>query len=53
LSYYLFSVGYDCLQSTKTGRYLEGDLPVAVVDVVATSPVIYYVHTDHLGRPAA
>jgi hypothetical protein len=27
------------------------DLPMAVVDAVATSPVIYYVHTDHLGRP--
>jgi hypothetical protein len=25
--------------------------PVAGVDAVATSPVIYYVHTDHLGRP--
>jgi len=24
LSYYLFSVGYDCLQPTKTGRYLDG-----------------------------
>jgi len=24
--------------------------PVAGVDAVATSPVIYYVHTDHLGR---
>jgi hypothetical protein len=29
------------------------DLPVAVVDAVATSPVIYYVHTDHLFRPVA
>jgi uncharacterized protein RhaS with RHS repeats len=29
------------------------DLPVAVVDQVATSPVIYYVHTDHLFRPVA
>ena len=29
------------------------DLPVAVVDQVNTAtPVIYYVHTDHLGRPA-
>jgi hypothetical protein len=25
--------------------------PVAVVDAVATSSVIYYVHTDRLGRP--
>jgi hypothetical protein len=37
----------------KRGVIWMGDLPVAVVDVVATSPVIYYVHTDHLGRPAA
>jgi RHS repeat-associated protein len=29
------------------------DLPVAVVDAVATSPVIYYVHTDHLFRSVA
>jgi RHS repeat-associated protein len=30
-----------------------GDIPLAVVDKVATgSPVIYYVHSDHLGRPA-
>jgi uncharacterized protein RhaS with RHS repeats len=29
------------------------DLPVAVVDQVAASPVIYYVHTDHLFRPVA
>jgi RHS repeat-associated protein len=29
------------------------DLPVAVVDAVATAPVIYYVHTDHLFRPVA
>jgi len=29
------------------------DLPVAVVDKVNTgSPVLYYVHSDHLGRPA-
>nr|WP_275938812.1 RHS repeat-associated core domain-containing protein [Methylocystis parvus] len=29
------------------------DLPIAVVDKVDTAtPVIYYVHTDHLGRPA-
>ncbi|QGM47158.1 hypothetical protein [Methylocystis heyeri] len=29
------------------------DLPVAVVDGVNTgSPKLYYVHTDHLGRPA-
>jgi RHS repeat-associated protein len=29
------------------------DLPVAIVDNVNTaSPTIYYVHTDHLGRPA-
>jgi RHS repeat-associated protein len=29
------------------------DIPLAVVDKVATgSPVIYYVHSDHLGRPA-
>jgi len=29
------------------------DLPVAIVDKADTaSPVIYYVHTDHLGRPA-
>jgi RHS repeat-associated protein len=29
------------------------DLPVAVVDGVnAASPTLYYVHTDHLGRPA-
>jgi len=29
------------------------DLPVAIIDGVNTaSPVIYYVHTDHLGRPA-
>jgi RHS repeat-associated protein len=30
-----------------------GDIPLAVVDKVATgSPVIYYVHADHIGRPA-
>jgi RHS repeat-associated protein len=30
-----------------------GDIPLAVVDKVATgAPVIYYVHADHLGRPA-
>ncbi|MGH6839230.1 MAG: RHS repeat-associated core domain-containing protein [Methylocella sp.] len=29
------------------------DLPVAVVDQVATAPVIYYVHTDHVQRPVA
>ncbi len=29
------------------------DLPVAVVDGVNTSaPTLYFVHTDHLGRPA-
>lgn len=29
------------------------DIPVAVVDNVNTaSPTLYYVHTDHLGRPA-
>jgi RHS repeat-associated protein len=28
------------------------DMPVAVVDNVATTPVIYYVQTDHLMRPA-
>jgi hypothetical protein len=29
------------------------DLPIAVVDGVNTAtPVLYYVHTDHLGRPA-
>ncbi len=28
------------------------DLPVAVVDNVNASPTLYYVHTDHLGRPA-
>jgi uncharacterized protein RhaS with RHS repeats len=29
------------------------DLPVAVVDKADTaSPTLYYVHTDHLGRPA-
>ena len=29
------------------------DLPVAVVDNVNTaSPTVYYVHSDHLGRPA-
>ena len=27
------------------------DLPLAVVDDVATSPVLLMVHTDHLGRP--
>jgi hypothetical protein len=37
----------------KRGVIWMGDLPAAVVDVVATSPVIYYVHTDNLGRPAA
>ena len=30
-----------------------GDLPVAVVDDVDTTPVIYFVHTDHLYRPVA
>jgi len=30
-----------------------GDLPVAAVDGVNTAtPTLYYVHTDHLGRPA-
>jgi RHS repeat-associated protein len=30
-----------------------GDMPVAVIDAVNTpSPVTYYVHTDHLMRPA-
>jgi hypothetical protein len=33
----------------RDGRLVN--LPMAVVDAVATSPVIYYVHTDHLGRP--
>ncbi|MEA2760714.1 MAG: hypothetical protein QOH65_3739, partial [Methylobacteriaceae bacterium] len=28
-----------------------GDTPLAVVDNVATSPAIFYVHTDHLMRP--
>ncbi len=28
------------------------DMPVAVVDNVATTPMIYYVQTDHLMRPA-
>ncbi len=28
------------------------DLPIAVVDNVNTSPVTYYILTDHLGRPA-
>ncbi|WP_119392177.1 RHS repeat-associated core domain-containing protein [Taklimakanibacter lacteus] len=29
------------------------DMPVAVVSDVATSPVTYFVHVDHLKRPAA
>lgn len=29
-----------------------GDMPVAVVDNVNTTPTIYYVQTDHLMRPA-
>src|SRR5439155_13798915 len=29
------------------------DMPVAVVSDVATTPVIYFVHTDHLKRPIA
>ena len=28
-----------------------GDMPVAVVDKVNTTPVVYHVHTDHLMRP--
>jgi RHS repeat-associated protein len=27
------------------------DLPVAMVDNTGASPTIYYIHTDHLGRP--
>jgi RHS repeat-associated protein len=39
--------------ATRREYIWVGDLPVAVVDGVNTaSPVLYYVHTDHLGRPA-
>jgi hypothetical protein len=37
----------------KSGR-AGVDLPVAVVDnVITATPVLYYVHADHLGRPIA
>ncbi len=38
----------------KIGAATGVDLPVAVVDNVNTAtPVLYYVHADHLGRPIA
>lgn len=38
---------------TKREYIWLDDLPVAVVDGVNTAtPTVYYVHTDHLGRPA-
>lgn len=49
---------YIIAETDTTGATLReyiwiDDLPVAVVDRVNTgSPVLYYVHTDHLGRPA-
>jgi RHS repeat-associated protein len=45
-------------ETTTTGQTLReyiwlNDLPVAVVDNVNTaSPALYYVHSDHLSRPA-
>lgn len=31
--------------------YAGTDLPLATVDGVATTPVLYHVHTDHISRP--
>jgi RHS repeat-associated protein len=43
----------DAAGVTRREYIWVNDLPVAVVDGVnAASPTLYYVHTDHLGRPA-
>lgn len=43
----------DASGATQREYIWLNDIPVAVVDNVASgSPVIYFVHTDHLGRPA-
>ena len=41
----------DAAGATQREYIWLGDLPVAVVDNVAAAPVMYAVHTDHLGRP--
>jgi RHS repeat-associated protein len=43
----------DTTGTTQREYVWLNDLPVAVVDHVNTAaPTLYYVHTDHLGRPA-
>ena len=41
----------DAAGATQRDYIWLGDLPVMVVDNVAGAPVMYAVHTDHLGRP--
>ncbi len=56
---YIHDINNHIIAETNTaGQTLReyiwlNDLPVAVVDNVNTaSPTVYYVHSDHLGRPA-
>jgi RHS repeat-associated protein len=42
---------YDASGTVEKEYIWLDDLPVAVVDSTGSSPVTYYIHTDHLGRP--
>jgi RHS repeat-associated protein len=42
----------DVTGATQREYIWLGDIPVAVVDGVASNPTLYYVHSDHLARPA-
>jgi RHS repeat-associated protein len=48
--------GHVVVETSATGVSLReyiwlDDMPVGIIDNVNTSPVLYYVHTDHLNRP--
>jgi RHS repeat-associated protein len=54
--YVLDRMGHLLSEDTSSGTAIReyiwlDDMPVAQIDATGMSPVIYYVHTDHLGRP--
>lgn len=59
MTLYIHDIDDHIITETNTaGRTLReyiwlNDIPIAVVDNVETAtPTLYYVHSDHLGRPA-
>jgi hypothetical protein len=48
----LFNVGASRTTGNPIREYIwMGDMPAALVDRTGMSPVIYFIHTDHLNRP--